>query len=620
MMQSGRDGDIGRKQAPAPARSVALLCAALMTIGSAAVRAEAPNGPRHGIAMHGEPALRPGFTQLPYVDPDARKGGTLRLGELGTYDSLNPFILKGVAPSGLREYVLESLLVRSVDEPFSLYGHIAQSVELPEDRRWVMFRLDPAARFSDGQPITAEDVVFSWELLKEKGQPYHRAHYGSVTRAEIPEPGRVRFAIGEGGNRETPLLLGLMPILPKHRIDPATFDQTSLAAPVGSGPYVVGQIDAGRSLTFERNRDWWARDKPLARGRYNFDRIRVEYFRDQTTLFEAFKAGDIDVRSEDDAGRWADGYDFPAANDGRIRRAELPTGWPAGMTALVYNTRRPLFADPRVRQALLLMFDFEWANRNLFHGHYTRTQSFFARSTLSSHGRPADARERALLKPWRSSLAPGALEGTLAMPVSDGTGRNRDNLKAAIGLLQEAGYVSNGGRMVHAQTGEPLRFEMMAAKRAEERLFQAYARSLAQAGIGVHIRTVDSAQRWARLKSFDFDMIQWTWGTSLSPGNEQRNRWGSGSADSENALNFAGVRSPAVDAVIEALVSAKEEPAFVSAARALDRLLLSGDYVVPLYHAKGLWAAWRADLKQPQRAPLSGIALETWWKELPEPR
>jgi len=599
---------------------VAVLCAALMMLCSIAVRAEAPVAPRHGIAMHGEPALPPGFTQLPYADPGARKGGTLRLGELGTYDSLNPFILKGVAPSGLREYVFESLLARSVDEPFSLYGHVAQSVEMPDDRRWVTFRLDPAARFSDGRPITAEDVVFSWQLLREKGQPYHRAHYGSVTRAEIPEPGQIRFAIGEDGNRETPLLLGLMPILPKHRIDPATFDQTSLVAPIGSGPYVVGQIDAGRSLTFERNRDWWARDKPLARGRYNFESIRIEYFRDQTTLFEAFKAGDIDVRSEDDAGRWADGYDFPAAKDGRILRAELSTEWPAGMTALVFNTRRSLFADPRVRRAFLLMFDFEWVNRNLFHGHYTRTQSFFARSALSSHGRPADALERALLAPWRSSLAPGALEGTLAMPVSDGTGRNRDNLKAAIGLLHEAGYVSKGGRMVHAETGEPLHLEMMAGKRGEERLFQAYAGSLAQVGISVSLRTVDSAQRWARLKSFDFDMIQWTWGTSLSPGNEQRNRWGSGSAESENALNFAGVRSPAVDAIIEALVAAKEEPAFVSAARALDRLLLSGDYVIPLYHAKGLWTAWRADLKRPERAPLSGIALETWWKEPPEPR
>jgi len=591
-----------------------LVATAVATTVVGPARAEAPSAVVHGVAMHGEPALPRGFAHLPYVNPEAPKGGTLRLGELGTYDSLNPFILKGVAPGGVREWVYESLLVRSADEPFTLYGHLARGIELADDRRSVTFHLDPAARFSDGLPVTAADVVFSWRMLKEKGQPFHRLHYGGVESAEIPQPGSIRFVIGEGGNRETPLLLGLMPILPRHRFEAATFDQTSLAAPVGSGPYVVGEIDPGRALTFERHRDWWARDKPLALGRYNFDRIRLEYFRDQTTLFEAFKAGEIDVRSEDDAGRWADGYDFPAVKDGRIERGELPTGWPAGMTALVFNTRRPMFADPRVRRALLLMLDFEWLNRNLFHGHFARTQSFFARSDLSAHGRPADAVERALLAPWSASLKPGALEGTITMPVSDGTGRNRDNLKVAIELLREAGYVSDGGRLVNATTRQPFSIEMMAAKRAEERLFQAYARSLSQVGIAVQIRPVDSAQRWARLKAFDFDMIQWTWGSSLSPGNEQRNRWGSASADEQNALNFAGVRSPAVDAVIGAVVAAQQRAEFVSAVRALDRLLLSGDYVIPLYHPKGLWMAWRAEFRRPDRAPLAGTALETWWK------
>ncbi len=610
MERSGKPG--GRSWCSRLARAV--LFAAAVAVTATAVRAEPPAQIVHGIAMHGAPVLLPGFEHLPYVNPEAPKGGTLRLGELGSYDSLNPFVLKGVAPSGIRDYVYESLLVRSADEPFTLYGHLARGIELPDDRKSVTFHLDPDARFSDGRPVTADDVSFSWQILKEKGQPYHRAHYGVVARVDILSPGSVRFTMGEGGNRETPLLLGLMPILPRHLIDAATFDQTSLAAPVGSGPYRVSEIDPGRALTFERQREWWARDKPLARGRYNFDRIRLEYFRDQTTLFEAFKAGEIDVRNEDDAGRWADGYDFPAAKDGRIERGELPTGWPAGMTALVFNTRRAMFADPRVRRALLLMFDFEWLNRNLFHGHYARTQSFFARSDLSSHGRPADAAERALLAPWSASLKPGALEGTLAMPVSDGSGRNRDNLKVAIELLRDAGYVSEGGRLVHGVTRQPFSFEMMAGKRAEERLFQAFARNLAQVGIAVQIRPVDSAQRWARLKAFDFDMIQWSWGTSLSPGNEQRNRWGSGSADSENSLNFAGVRNPAIDSVIDGVVAAKERPEFVAAVRALDRLLLSGDYVIPLYHPKGLWMAWRSELKRPDRAPLSGTALETWWK------
>ncbi|MGE0765926.1 MAG: extracellular solute-binding protein [Hyphomicrobiaceae bacterium] len=608
LWRAGASRKIGRSQA------LSLLAALAFVAGLGAVRAEAPMKGRHGIAMHGVPALASGFAHLPYVNPDAPKGGTLRLGELGTYDSLNPFILKGVAPAGIREYVYESLLSRTADEPFTLYAHLAQSVDMPDDRSSITFHLDPAARFSDGEPVTAEDVLFSWRLLREKGQPYHRAHYSAVAHASSPAPGVVRFEMSEHGNRETPLLVALMPILPRHKINPDTFDQTSLEAPIGSGPYVVGEIDPGRSLTLVRNRDWWGRDRPMARGRYNVDRIRLDYFRDQTTLFEAFKSGEIDERSEDDAGRWAEGYDFPGVRDGRIVRAELPTGWPAGMTALVFNTRRPSFADQRVRRALILAFDFEWVNRNLFHGHYTRTQSFFARSELSSHGVPADAAERALLAPWTAKLKAGALDGTFVLPVSDGSGRNRANLKAAIELLREAGYVQQDGRMVDAKSQKPLAFEMMAAKRGEERLFQAYARSLALIGIDVSIRVADSAQRWARLKAFDFDMMQWTWGASLSPGNEQRNRWGSASADAPNALNFAGVKEPAVDALIEAVVAARERPAFVSAVRALDRLLLSGDYVIPLYHAKGLWVAWRSELRHPTRAPLSGMALETWWK------
>ena len=589
-----------------------------LTLFAACAAAVAParsDEPRHAIAMHGEPALPHTFQSFPYVRADAPKGGTLRLGELGTFDSLNSFILKGVAPSGIREYVYESLLTRSADEPFSLYAHVARAVEMPEDRSSITFHLDPDARFSDGKPLTADDVLFSWRLLKDKGQPYHRTYYGAVERGEIPSPGVVRFVFAGSGNREAPLLIALMPILASHRVKAETFDQTSLEEPLGSGPYVVADVDPGRAMTLERNATWWASAKPTGRGRFNFDRIRIEYFRDQTTLFEAFKSGEIDVRSEDDAGRWAEGYDFPAANDGRILRAELPTGWPAGMTALVFNMRRPPFSDPRVRRALGLMFDFEWINRNLFHGHYARTQSFFERSELSSFGRPADETERILLAPYLEKVKPEILEGRFRMPTSDGTGRNRENLRMALELLAEAGYVQDGGRIVQAKSRLPLAFEMMAAKRGEERLFQAYAQSLTRMGIGVSIRQVDSAQRWARLKAFDFDMIQWTWGASLSPGNEQRNRWGSQSADTQNALNFAGVKDPAIDAIIDAVIAAKQRAPFVSAVHAFDRLLLSGDYVIPLYHSKGLWTAWRTQLKRPDRLPLSGLALDAWWSE-----
>lgn len=564
--------------------------------------------------MHGRPALPADFAHFPYANPKAPKGGTLRLGELGTFDSLNPFIVKGVAPAGVREYVFESLLARSADEPFTLYAHLARAVEMPDDRRSVTFHIDPDARFADGKPVTPADVIFTWQLLKTKGQPYHRAHYSGVAEADSPQPGAVRFAFADHGNREAPLLLALMPVLPRHLVVAGSFEQTNLVPPVGSGPYRVGSVDPGRGLVYVRNPDWWARDKPVGRGRYNFGEIRIEYFRDQTSLFEAFKSGDVDLRAEDDAGRWAEGYDFSAVKSGNVVKAELPTAWPAGMTALVFNTRRPKFADPRVRRALLLMFDFEWINRSLFHGHYARTESFFERSELSTNGRAASADERALLGGYADRVRADILDGTAKLPRSDGTGRNRDNLKAAMELLKAAGYVHEAGRLVHAQTRQPLAFEMMAAKRAEERLFQVYARALGQVGITVEIRAVDSAQRWARLKAFDFDMIQWAWGSSLSPGNEQRNRWGSESADIQNALNFAGVREPAVDAMIEALLAAHERPAFVAAVRALDRLLLSGDYVIPLYHAKGHWLAWRSHLAKPDRAPVSGFALDTWWK------
>ena len=569
--------------------------------------------PTHGIAMHGRPALPPDFRHLPYANPDAPKGGPLKLGQIGTFDSLNPFNIIGVAAYGVREYVYESLLGRSADEPFSLYGLLARSIEVPEDRRSITFHLDPEARFSDGRPVTGEDVLFSWGLLKEKGQPYMRSHYRTVAKAELVGPQSVRFTFDDSGNREAPLLLGLMPILPKHSVDPASFDRTTLAAPVGTGPYRIERIDPGRSLVYRLNPEWWGRDKPINRGRFNFAEIRTEFFRDQTTLFEAFKTGDVHMRFEDDAGRWAKGYDFPAFAEGRIKRLEVPTNLPAGMTALVFNTRRPVFADQRVRRALILMFDFEWINRSLYHGHYTRTESFFARSELASIGQPASPHELELLKPFADQLKPEVLAGRHRMPVTDGQGHNRANMQRAFALLSQAGYRQQGGRLIHTATGKPLAFEMMATTRAEERLFQSFAKPLSQLGIAVDIRLADSAQRWARLKTFDFDVMQWTWGASLSPGNEQMNRWGGVSADTELSLNYAGVKDPAVDATIVALLAARERPDFVAAVRALDRVLLNGDYVIPLYHPKTQWVAHWAPFRGPETVPVSGLALDTWW-------
>ena len=372
--------------------------------------------------MHGAPKYPAGFQHFPYVNPAAPKGGRLVLGALGTFDSLNAFIIRGVTPGNLREYVYESLMTRGGDEPFTLYGLIAESVEVPEDRSSVTFHLRRQARFSDGAPITPEDVLFSHAILKEKGWPYHRSHYAKVaTRRENRRPQR-RFTFAAAGDREIPLILALMPILPRHKIDAETFERTTLEAPIGSGPYTVAKVDAGRSITYRRNPDWWARDLAVARGRFNFDEIRVEYFRDASSLFEAFKAGEIDVRPEDDPARWIEGYGFPAVQDGRVVKREFTTRLPSGMSALVFNTRRPMFEDARVRRAFILLFDAEWINRSLFDGAYKRTQSFFERSELSSHGRPADARERALLAPFAQYVKPEVLDGSFAPP---GHGRQR---------------------------------------------------------------------------------------------------------------------------------------------------------------------------------------------------
>jgi peptide/nickel transport system substrate-binding protein len=566
--------------------------------------------PVHGLAMHGMPKHAAGFTHFPYARPDAPRGGRLTQGMLGTFDSLNPFIIRGVSATGLREYVFESLMARSGDEPFTLYGLVAESVELPPDRAWVTFHLRPEARFADGQPITPDDVLFSHAILKERGWPYHRSHYGKVAKTEKSGERSVRFTFEAAGDREVPLLLALMPILPRHRLDAEAFDHTTLEPPLGSGPYVVARVDAGRSITYRRNDNWWARDLPVMRGRFNFDEIRVEYFRDASSMFEAFKAGELDVRQEDDPGRWVEGYDFAAVTDGHIVKREFETGLPSGMSGLVFNTRRAAFKDPRVRRAFNLLFDAEWMNRNLFNGLFKRTESYFERSYLSSHGRPADARERALLAPFTAFVKPEVLEGTYRQPVTDDS---RANLKAAHKLLLEAGYEIKGGRMMKA--GRRLSLEFLAQTRAQERLLLSYARTLDKLGIALGVRQVDSAQYNARLKSFDFDMVQWNWTASLSPGNEQINRWSSKAADIEGSLNLAGAKNPAADAMIEAMLQADTEEDFIAAVRAFDRVLISGDYAIPLFYLPKVWVAYRNHLKFPSTLPLAGFDVDTWWSE-----
>lgn len=580
--------------------------------------AETQNGAgklRHGIAMHGEPEEKTGFSHFRFVNPDAPKGGRVSIGVTGSFDSLNPLIVRGNAAAGMREYVVETLLSRSLDEPFALYGLLAETVVMPDDRSWITFNLDPRARFSDGTPVTVEDVIFSWQLLRDKGRPNHRSYYAKVARAEQLSERSVRFTMDGSGDREMPLILGLMPILPKHAVDPETFEQTTLTPLVGSGPYRVARVDAGRSITYERDASYWGRDLPVNRGRFNFGEVRFEYFRDGAAMFEAFKAGDLDVWTEEDPARWASGYDIAAVADGRIVKDELDIGLPAGMTALVFNTRRPAFANQKVRQALIELFDFEWVNRNLYHGLYRRTQSYFERSELSSHGRAADAVEQELLSAFPGAVRSEVMDGTFAFPSSNGSGQDRANLRKAFTLLKSAGYVLNGRQLVDATTRVPLTFEVLATSAAQERLLGGFVSTLSRLGITASVRVVDSAQYQQRITSYDFDMIQATWPSSLSPGNEQVFRWDSRMANTEGTYNWAGVANPAADAMIAAMLAARERPAFVSATRALDRVLISGDYVIPLFYLPKQWVAHWSGIARPERTPIFGFNIDIWWRK-----
>nr|WP_085972714.1 extracellular solute-binding protein [Bradyrhizobium sp. BTAi1] len=570
------------------------------------------------IAMHGSPALPADFQHLPYVNPQAPKGGRLVWGLLGTFDSLNPFIVRGVAVQQIRTHVFESLLTRGNDEPFTLYGLLARTVETDDERTYVTFRLDPRARFSDGQPVLADDVSFSWNLLREHGRPNHRQFYGKVAKVEVLDPLTIRFDFGGVADRELPLILGLMPILPKHATDVATFEDTSMAAPVGSGPYRVTAVRPGASVTLTRNPDYWGRDLPINRGLWNFDEIRLDYYREANGQFEAFKRGLYDVRVENEPLRWHDGYDFPAARDGEIIRDSVTSGMPQPSQFLVFNTRRPVFADIKVRRALTLLFDFEWINRNYFFGLYRRSGGYFAGSELSAYGRAADATERELLKPFSARIPPDIMDGSYRLPVTDGSGRDRTALKAALDLLEEAGYGFDGTVLRHRTTRQPLAFEILVTTRDQERIALAYAGSLKRAGINAAIRVVDPVQFDQRRLSFAFDMIQNRWDQSLSPGNEQAFYWGSEAADRTGTRNYMGAKDPAIDAMIAALLRARDRPEFISTVRALDRTLMAGFYAIPVLNAAEEWIARWNRIERPDRTALTGALPESWWQR-PEP-
>jgi peptide/nickel transport system substrate-binding protein len=577
------------------------------------------DAPQYAIAMHGAPALAENYTHFAYGNPAAPKGGRLTIGLLGTFDSLNPFNIKsGSAAQGLDANVFQTLMARSFDEPFTLYGLIAKSIETNEARSYVLFRLDPRAKFSDGTPITSADIAFTFSLLKEKGRPQQRAAYTLVKRVEVPDAETIRFDFPGVDDRELPLILALMPVLSRRVTDVANFEQASFAIPVGSGPYRIAEVDPGEKLILRRNPAYWAKDLPSQRGFFNFDEIEIDYYRDANSLFEAFQAGLVDFRVETDPLRWTTGYNFPAAREHRVVCESLPVGGPKGMDGFVFNLRRGLFDDVRVREALGMMFDFEWVNANLFAGQYTRTKSFFDDSEFASTGRPASAAERVLLTPFPGAVREDIMEGRWRPPRTDGTGHDRIWPKRALDLLASAGCQIVDGRL--RKDGKPFNFEIMVEDRAQERLALNYAHSLARIGVEARVRLVDEVQYQRRRQNFDFDMMIGSWPASASPGSEQRTRWGSAAADEPDSYNLAGVKSPAVDAMIEAVLAAKSRRDFVTAVRALDRVLLSGFYIVPLFYSREQWIAASTALERPAKLPAYGSptidpTLDAWWRK-----
>lgn len=560
--------------------------------------------------MHGAPARAADFAHFDYVNPGAPKGGTLVLAaEQGSFDSLNPFILRGQAADGWR-LVFEPLAKRAQDEPFSLYGLLAESIEMDPDRRWIRFTMRPEARFADGAPVTADDVRWSWQTLRDRGRPNHRLYYRQVESAEVDGP-TVTFRF-PGENRELPLLMALMPVLPRHWFADRDFEDTGLVPFPGSGPYAVDAVRPGRSVSYVRRADYWGEGLAVNRGDNNFDRITYEYFRDQTAKFEALKGGLYDVRFEDDPGRWAEAYDFPAVREGRIQRLELPLLRPVGMRGLVFNARRPLFADRQVRAALALALDFGWINRTLFHGAYARNASWFQNSDLAASG-PPSAEELALLEPFRDSL-PAEVFGPAILPAaSDDRAAFRTNLREAQRRLQAAGWSVGADRTLRQADGTVMAFEILLYDPTDEKVALEYARGLERLGIVATTRLVDPAQYERRRQDFDYDMIVNHWYQSLSPGSEQLYYFGSAAADQPASRNYAGVRSPAVDRLVGALTEARSRPELQTAARALDRVLRAGHYVVPLYWQPTERLAVRAGLGRPATTPVYGPVLTTWW-------
>jgi peptide/nickel transport system substrate-binding protein len=568
--------------------------------------------PKHGIAMHGDPALAADFASLPYVNPDAPQGGEFRQALTGSFDSVNPFIVKGTAAYGVRTYTFESLMGRNWDEPFSLYGLLAESIDVSDDRNVFTFKIRPEARWSDGKPVTSADVVFSMETLRDKGRPNFKNSYGKVTKVETPDERTVIFT-QQIGDRELPLIMGVMPILPKHFWDGKDFSATTLEPIVGSGPYVMSAIRPGEAIVYRKNPEYWGKGQPIVRGLWNFDTLTFDYYKDANATFEAFKSGQSDVRTEADPTRWATGYDFPAVKDGRVTLEKVEQRSPAPASGFAFNTRRKIFEDVRVREALVMAFDFEWANANLFSNAFRRTYGYFSGSMLSSKGIAADERELALLGDAAKTLRADMLDGSYALPVSDGSGRDRKMLKQAVDLLAQAGWTVTDGGLKNA-AGEQFAFTISVQNKDQEKIALHYQRTLQVIGIKAEVRVVDSAQYAAIQTAYDYDMIPATWFNSLSPGNEQKLYFGSNGRTAEGTRNYPGIADANVDRVIEAMVSATSKEDFQAAVRAEDRLLVSGFYIVPFYDAGGQWVARWNYIGRPEKQPLPGFEGTTLWR------
>ena len=549
------------------------------------------------------------FPYFDYVNPTAPKGGTLRLAVDGTFDSFNSFIPKGNAAS---TGSVETLLVNSADEPFTAYGLVAKTMEWPADRSWVIFNLRPEARWHDGTPVTADDVVWSFETLVEKGMPFYRYYYSAIDSAEALNTHRVRFNFKESGNQELPLITGQLPVLPKHYWASRDFSATTLDPPLGSGPYRIQKFEAGRYIVQERVTDYWGANLPVRRGMNNFDIIRTEYFRDATPIRLALKAGDIDFRLENQSKAWADDYNVAVVDKGLLNKEMVPHRQPTGMQAFVMNTRRTLFQDPRVRQALGYAFDFEWSNRTLFNGQYTRTTSYFSNSELASSGLPEGA-ELALLEHYRGRIPDTVFNQAFKIPVTDGSGRPRENLRKATALLKSAGWSVRDLKLINEATGVPFRFEVLLSSKAFERIVLPYTQNLKLLGIEAKIRLVDRTQYMERYRQKDFDMLVAVWGQSETPGNEQREYWGSDAADSIGSRNLAGIKDPVVDELIELLVKSDSREQLNVRTRALDRVLLWGHYVVPHWHIRADRVLYWDKFSRPATPVRSGVMRSRWW-------